>query len=384
MENIKNYFVFFLVISIHTIGYGQSKIVIKQKNDNLKKIRVNSLTDIGGKSITIKNGVNYISGKFELRYYKNRYFVFVLDQFEVLVFSNDLEFEYKFGGKGKGPGEGSYIHSYVINSENDSIILYDSSFRKLVNYNINGTINYEHIIKGKELPYYMSDLLHLTENKFVATGVSSKEWKKINFNKVYNNIYFLKIRKHSIKKIDELSLIPEKIKSGIKNNDIISSNVTNPFKLTKIDKRPCVYSGTSPVVTCMKLNGRRLLKNSTYELDNKFFKRHIEMSENDFMESNRNSLEWISSGNFMIDIFDNGNYIIFHTSTYNKEFKSNNYSIIITEKSDMNIVRVIDYTSRNIIYDISKNELISLFNNKTDTENEGFFSLYRLPINPDI
>ena len=383
---MKSICIIYLLVLIPVVGLSQPEIVIDQKKGQLKRIVVNSLSEISARNITLENGKNHINGKFELKYYKNKYYVFLKDQFEVLVFSDSLEFELKFGGKGKGPGEGSYIHSYVINEENDTIILYDSKFRKLVSFDVNGTVNFEHIIKDRDVPYYMSDIFHLSGHYFIVAGISSKEWENLNNNKVYNNIYLLEIQEFGIKNIDELSVMPENIEEGIKKNDIISSNISNPFKLTEINNKPCVYNISSPVIGCMELINKKLYKNGTFKLAKPFFERHIEMNETAFLQSNKNSFRWVSSGNFFINIFDNSDYLIFHTSMYDQKNKQNEYNIILAKKSPdyIEITKVITYSNQNIIYSMLEDKLISLYYEKSESEKEGFFNLLRISISSII
>jgi branched-subunit amino acid transport protein AzlD len=320
--------------SIYTIekkGHDQKNINLSDKANfeipiNVKESIITSL------AIHIGKKFNYIISRGNFRIFK---------------FSKNYEKKIKtFGRSGRGPGEGNFISAYAFTD--NEIFLYDATLRKLVCFKLNGKLKFEKIIQNKQFPVVMNGFVNIKKDLFIATGVSGTQQRNPMQGKKYDNVYLMKIAHHNIKILDSASILPTKILEGIKNNNVIASTVSNPFKLSKRGRNVFLYDMLSGSIFSISISNNRIICKYEIKLGKNLFKRHISISQNQYNHNSTKMNEWLENGDYMIDVFSNKKYLFFYTSSITENGKLQ-YNLVRSTRHPFNITGNYTYKSNKII-----------------------------------
>lgn len=240
---------------------------------------------------------------------------FIISQDDFQVYKYDVHFNLKeiYGGTGRGPGEGTFIHSYAITAEN--ILLYDSNLRKFICFSQDGRLVFEKMVQKSAFPYNITDLIHLHNDVYLATGISSEdELNNLYEGRPYKNVYLLRINSNAIEVLDSASILPQNIKNGLPSHDVITSTVSYPFKLSRHKENIYLYNFASGEIFELDVQGNSITTNHAIDITGNYFKERPAITRDEFNRNPSLRKEWLTSGNFLVNVFENSNSMILYIS----------------------------------------------------------------------
>lgn len=255
----------------------------------------------------------FIGGSNAFYIFGEEFFIISQDDFQIYKYDEHFNLKKIYGGTGRGPGEGTFIHSYEITTEN--ILLYDTNLRKFICFSHDGRLLFEQMAQSSAFPYNITDLIQLRDDVYLAVGISSDdELNNLYVGQPYKNVYLLRINSNTAEILDSASILPQNIKNGIPSLDVITSTVSYPFKLSRHKENIYMYNFASGEIFEIGIKGNSITTTRSINITDSYFKERPEITRNEFNRNPSLREEWLTSGNFLVDVFENSNSIIFYIS----------------------------------------------------------------------
>lgn len=340
---IKSVLILFFMLFFSCIEKKDDKLFLEKASEVIeineqgsKKITLSNKDFINNKSLIIREEKNYV-GTYNFSYSTdNKYFLISPDNCTVIILDKNGKKANSFSIKGKGLGLIKNINASCITDT--SIIFYDSSLRKFVEYSHSGNFIKEIINDASLFPYHISGMV-CNKTNFYCVGIDNNGYQEYLNKKEYPN--FFKFSYPNLKILSKNSFFPDNFAEYLKTEDIAANPVSNPFNIKMIDKKVYIYDWVSGQLTYFTLNN--YYNATVIKLNRDIFKRHIPLTTKNI--SPKLSSEWFKSGAYLNDIFEDDKYMIIYLTVFNNR----------TDKIDKNVL-FIDKESLKLKYTISTNE----------------------------
>lgn len=343
--------------------------VIEINDGDYKKITLSSKDFINNKNFSINEGKNYV-GTWNFSYLKDDNYVLISpDNCTVIIIDKAGKKNNSFSVKGKGLGLIKYINSSCITDT--SIIFYDSSFRKFVEYSYTGRLIKEIINDASLLPYHISGMVYNKSSLF-CVGIDNFGYQEYQKKKEYSN--FFKFDYPDLKFHNKNSFLPDNFAEYLKSDDIAANPVSNPFNINMINNKIYIYDWISGEVTYFTLNDTNNI--TRLKLNNTLFQRHIPLATKN--NSPKLSSEWFKSGAYLNSIFEEDKFVIFYITVFNNRTDKIDKNILFIDKESM-ILKYTLYTDEDKHFKfIDNHNLIFIGYENIDEFKSGLLTLYKI------
>ena len=347
----------------------KSHNTIELKEKDVKKIILNSNDFANNKIFNLKEEKHYV-GTWNFAHQKNdKYFFISPDNCTIIILEKSGKFITGFSVKGNGLGFLKVINASVITD--NSIILYDSSLRKFVEYDFGGRFIREYVNDGSSLPYHISGIAY-NKPSFFCVGIDNDGYEAYSNKKVYTNLFEIDI--YNQKLINKYSIIPDNFEEYLKSNDIAANPVSNPFNITLIKNKIYVFDWVSGQINYFVLNDINSL--TKIKLSNDLFPKHFPLT----MDKNNSKLsnEWFKSGAYLNNIFEDNNFLMLYITIYNNHTNKIDKNILFIDKESMNLKYIISTDEEKHLKFVEDNKLIFTGYDNPEAYESGIITVYKL------
>ncbi|MFZ2323379.1 MAG: hypothetical protein WAV89_06765 [Ignavibacteriaceae bacterium] len=372
----KNILIFFLLLFFSCIEKKADEVLVKREPEvieineqGFKKITLSSKDFINNKSLIINEEKNYV-GTWNFSYLSdNKYFLISPDNCTAIIIDKTSKKTNSFCVKGKGLGLIKYINASCITDT--SIVFYDSSLRKFVEYSYIGKFIKEIINDASLLPYHISGMVY---NKFsiFCVGIDNNGYQEYQKKKEYSN--FFKFDYPNLKVFSKNSFLPDNFSEYLKAEDIAANPVSNPFNINMIDNKIYIYDWVSGQVTYFTLDddydATRIKLNST------IFQRHIPLTIKN--NTSKLSSEWFKSGAYLNNIFEDEKFLIIYFTVFNNRTDKIDKNILFIDKASMKLKYTFSTDEDKHLKFIDSDNLIFIGYENLEEFKSGSLTLYKI------
>lgn len=302
--------------------------VIEINDHDYKRITLSGKDFINNKSFSISEEKDYV-GTWNFSFLRdNNYFLISPDNCTVIILDKAGKKNNSFSVKGKGLGLIKYTNASCITDT--SIIFYDSSLRKFVEYSYTGRFIKEIINDASSLPYHISGMVY-NRLSFFCVGIDNYGYEEYQKKKRYSN--FFKFDYPNLKVLNKNSFLPDNFDEYLKSDDIAANPVSNPFNINMIDNKIYIYDWVSGEVTYFTLDDTS--KVTRLKLNSTLFQRHIPLSAKN--NNPKLSTEWFKSGAYLNNIFEDDKFVILYFTVFNNRTDKIDKNILFIDKASMKL-----------------------------------------------
>lgn len=309
--------------------------------------------------------------------------IFVFSQKHPCIYKLNQQYELldEYIIEGNGPGEVHFITSATVN--NKIIYVTDATTRKIVKLSIDGKFIDETIVTEPFLPYNITGIVSLdSSNLILAAGISEDEWKNYQNREPYDNLYLCDM--FNKKLLHSISCMPDNIKEGIVELDVISSTVSSPFYLSFFKKDFYLFNRSSNEIIELSIQGDKITPIRRLVLPENLFKFHIPMLLQDYNDFNNpeKSLSWFRSGDNLDKVCLNDQLIIVRKTSYDARQDKMKFTYLVVDKNNMRLINAI-YSYENLLLNFLDEKYLILSKYIKRDESSGVYHAQFIKIDLD-
>lgn len=372
----KNIFIAFLLLLYSCSDKNTNELLVKQsyniielKDNDAPKIALSNKDFADNKSFSIDEERIYI-GTWNFAYLNNeKYFFISPDNCTIVIIDKSGNYINGFSVKGKGFRLLKFINASVV--MDTSIILYDSSLRKFVEYNYNGEFIKEIINNGSSFPYHISGIVS-NKSSYFCMGIDNDGYQEYLRKKEYAN--FFQFDLDNLEVINKYSIFPDGFTEYLESDDIAASSISNPFNINLIGNKIYIYDWISGQVIYFALNDINSI--TKIKLSNGIFPKHIPLTTK--KNTPKLSYEWFKSGAYLNNVFEDDKFLILYITVFNDRNNKIDKNIIFVDKKSMKIKYTLFTDEDKNLKLIHDNHLIFIGYENLKSYESGLFTVYKI------